>query len=70
MAYKNLKEDLEKIKSYLISKGVSKNEIIASQISTETKYKHKKDDDGFETKEIESYCWNNIYRFSQMMCIR
>ena len=55
-AYKNLKEDLEKIKSYLISKGVSKNEIIASQISTETKYKHKKDDDGFETKEIESYC--------------
>ena len=55
-AYKNLKEDLEKIKSYLVSKGVSENEIIASQISTETKYKYKKDDEGFETKEIESYC--------------
>ena len=55
-AYKNLKEDLEKIKSYLVSKGVSKDEIIASQISTEMKYKHKKDDEGFETKEIESYC--------------
>ena len=54
-AYKNLKEDLAKIKSYLISKGVGEREIIASQISTETKYKYKKDDEGFETKEIESY---------------
>src|SRR3989337_4340240 len=73
-AYKNLKEDLAKIKSYLISKGVGEREIIASQISTETKYKYKKDDEGFETKEIESYCLkqgvqvqsNNVYKITQI----
>lgn len=73
-AYKNLKEDLEKIKSYLVSKGVSENEIIASQISTEMKYKTKKDDEGFETKEIESYCLeqyiqvqsNDVYKITQV----
>ncbi|HHT9121777.1 MAG TPA: SIMPL domain-containing protein [Candidatus Wunengus sp. YC63] len=70
----DLKEDLEKIKSYLISKGVSKDEIIASQISTEMKYKHKKDNEGFELKEIESYCLgqyiqvqsNDVYKITQI----
>src|SRR3990170_5922964 len=41
-AYKNLKEDLDKIKSYLSSKGVGEREIIASQISAETKYFYTK----------------------------
>lgn len=74
-AYKNLKEDLDKIKSYLSSKGVGEREIIASQISTETKYKYKKDDDGFfGTEEIESYCLkqgiqiqsNDVYKVTQI----
>jgi hypothetical protein len=53
---------------------VSKDEIIASQISTETKYKHKKDDNGFETNEIESYCLgqyiqvqsNDVYKIARI----
>ena len=52
-AYKRLKEDLAKVKSYLISKGVSEKEIVVSQISTETIY--KKNEEGSNTNEIEAY---------------
>ncbi|HHT9126408.1 MAG TPA: SIMPL domain-containing protein [Candidatus Brocadiia bacterium] len=71
-AYKRLKEDLEKVKSYLISKGVSENELIASQISTETIY--KKNERGNDTNEIEGYYLkqdiqiqsNNVYEIEQL----
>lgn len=52
--YKNLKTDLEKVKSYLISKGVNEKEIITSQISTATIY--KKNDRGNDTNDIQGYC--------------
>lgn len=61
-AYKMLNEDLEKVRAYLISKGVSENEIIASQISTVTLY--KKNEKGYDTNEIEGY------RLSQNVEIR
>ena len=40
-AYKNLKEDLDKVKAYLISKGVTEKETIISQVTTETIYKKR-----------------------------
>jgi hypothetical protein len=52
-AYKILKEDLEKVRAYLISKGVSEKEILVSQISTETIY--KKNEKGNDTNDIEGY---------------
>ena len=55
-AYKSLKEDLDKIKSYLASKGVAEDEIIISQVSTETIY--KKNDKGYETNDIQWYRLN------------
>ncbi len=61
-AYKGLKEDLEKVKQYLIAKGVSDNEIIASQISTERIY--KKNEKGNDTNDIEAY------RLSQWVEVR
>ena len=41
-AYKKIKEDLEKVKQYLASKGVSEKEVIISQITTGTVYKKRK----------------------------
>ena len=52
-AFKKLKEDLGNVKQYLISKGIAENEIIVSQISTESLY--KKNEKGGETNEIEAY---------------
>lgn len=53
-AYKNLKADLEKVKSYLISKGVNEKEIITSQVSTAAIY--RKNDKGNDTNDIQGYC--------------
>lgn len=52
-AYKRIKEDLEKVKRYLASKGVNEKDIIVSQISTATIY--KKNEKGNDTNEIEGY---------------
>ena len=40
-AYKSLKDDLEKTKQYLTSKGVKDKELIISPVTTETVYKKK-----------------------------
>jgi len=55
-AYAKLKEDLNKVKAYLASKGVSEKEIIISQISTTTVY--KKNEKGNDTNGIEGYNLN------------
>lgn len=52
-AYKTLKDDLDKVLTYLESKGVRKEEIITSQISTAKIF--KKTPDGKETNDIEAY---------------
>jgi len=52
-AYKSLKENLDKVKGYLVSKGIKENEITFLQIDTETIY--KKNDKGFDTNEVEAY---------------
>ncbi|MCX5711583.1 MAG: SIMPL domain-containing protein, partial [Candidatus Omnitrophica bacterium] len=61
-AYKRLNEDLEKVKNYLTKKGVSENDVIASQITTEKIY--KKNDKGNDTNDIQ---W---YRLSQAIEVR
>jgi hypothetical protein len=61
-SYKKLQEDLEKVKTYLVSKGINEKDIIASQISTEIIY--KKNDKGKDTNEIEAY------RLSQSVEVR
>ncbi|MFH0791238.1 MAG: SIMPL domain-containing protein [Candidatus Omnitrophota bacterium] len=53
-AYKNLKADLEKVKSYLMLKGVNEREIIISQVSTATIY--RKNNTGNDTNDIQGYC--------------
>src|ERR1041385_6168324 len=52
-AYKNLKEDLEKVLSYLETKGINKNEVIVSQISTTKIFKKNKE--GKDTNDLEAY---------------
>jgi len=52
-AYKGLQEDLDKVKRYLASKGVSETETIISQVSTETVY--KKNEKGNDTNDIQGY---------------
>ncbi|MFH1441286.1 MAG: SIMPL domain-containing protein [Candidatus Omnitrophota bacterium] len=52
-AYNKLKEDLDKVKAYLFSKGVDEKEIIVSQISTNKFYKRNKK--GNNTNDIEGY---------------
>ena len=52
-AYQKLNEDLEKIKKYLIDKGINEKEIIASQIATNKIY--KKNEKGNDTNEIQWY---------------
>lgn len=62
LAYKVLKDDLGKVKTYLINKGANPKEMIISQVSTETIY--KKNEKGNATNEIQ---W---YRLSQNIEIR
>ncbi|MDD5440285.1 MAG: SIMPL domain-containing protein [Candidatus Omnitrophica bacterium] len=52
-AYKELQEDLAKVKAYLASKGVKEQEIIISQVGTETVY--KKNEKGNDTNDIQGY---------------
>jgi len=52
-AYQELQEDLDKVKTYLSSKGVSENETIISQVLTETVY--RKNEKGNDTNDIEGY---------------
>src|SRR3989338_8326445 len=52
-AYKNLKDDLDKVKAYLVSKGVIEKETIISQVITETVY--KKNEKGNDTNDIQGY---------------
>jgi hypothetical protein len=51
--YRKLNEDLEKIKKYLVGKGINEKEIIISQISTSKIY--KKNEKGYDTNEIQWY---------------
>lgn len=52
-AYKALKEDLEKVQAYLVSKGIKKEEVIINQISTTKIFKKSKE--GKETNDVEAY---------------
>ena len=52
-AYKSLAEDLDKVKAYLVSKGVNEKEIVISQVTTETVY--KKNEKGNDTNDIQGY---------------
>jgi len=52
-AYKKLKEDLEKVKKYLVAKGVSEKEIIIDQIAIKTVY--KKNEKGNDTNDLQDY---------------
>ena len=52
-AYKSLKDDLEKTKQYLTSKGVKDKELIISPVTTETVY--KKNEKGNDTNDIQGY---------------
>lgn len=61
-AYKKLSEALEKVRNYLISKGISDKEIIVSQITTEIIY--RKNEKGNDTNDIQ---W---YRLSQGVEVR
>lgn len=61
-AYKNLKEDLAKVKEYFKAKGVNEDEVTLSPISTETVY--KKNEKGNDTNDIEGY------RLKQSIAIR
>ena len=61
-AFKELKEDLKKVKRYLFLKGVKNNEMKVSQVSTRVIY--KKNEKGYDTSEIEGY------RLSQSIEVR
>lgn len=52
-AYKKLAEGLDKVKKYLLTKGVSEKEIIISQVSTSKIY--KKNEKGNDTNDIQWY---------------
>ena len=52
-AYKQLSDSIPKIKQYLISKGISENEMTISSIATTTL--KKQDANGAETSEITGY---------------
>ena len=52
-AYKELGEDLMKVKQYLAGQAVAEREILVRQIETETIY--KKNEKGNSTNEIEGY---------------
>ena len=52
-AYKTLQEDLNKVKVYLISKGVNEKEIVVYPVITATVY--KKNEGGNDTNDIQGY---------------
>lgn len=52
-AFSSLQNDLEIVRAYLVSKGISPKEIIVSQINTMVLY--KKNEKGYDTNEIEGY---------------
>ncbi|MDP8216614.1 MAG: SIMPL domain-containing protein [Candidatus Kaelpia imicola] len=52
-AYAQLKDDLKKVKAYLLLKGIKENEIVVSQVKNATLY--KKTEEGHNTNEIEGY---------------
>ncbi len=52
-AYKKIQETLLKVKTYLLSKGVSEKEMIVDRIVTTEIYKKSKE--GKDTNEVESY---------------
>ena len=52
-AYASLKSDLQKIKSYLKSKGVVEEDIVISSVTTATVY--KKNEKGNDTNDIQYY---------------
>lgn len=51
--YRKLQEDLNKVKSYLASKGIKNDELIVSQVDTEVLY--KKNEKGNDTNQAEGY---------------
>ena len=53
VAFDKLKNDLKKVKDYLLSTGVKEDEIIVSQVDTDVLY--KKNEKGHDTNEIEGY---------------
>jgi len=57
-AYSSIQEDLKKVKSYLLSKGIKEDEIVVSQIETEILY--KKNEKGNNTNEIEGYLLSQV----------
>jgi uncharacterized protein len=54
--YTQLKRDLEKVKAYLLSKGIKEDELVVSQVGTYILY--KKTEEGHDTNEIEGYLVN------------
>ena len=52
-AYKELKKDLEKVKKYLVSRGLKENEIMVYQIITKPVF--KKNEKGNNTSDIQGY---------------
>lgn len=52
-AFKNLEEDLTKVKNYLLSKGIKEDEIVVSQVNTKVLY--KKNEKGHDTNDIKGY---------------
>jgi uncharacterized protein len=52
-AFDKLGKDLQAVKRYLLSKGVKEEEIIVSQVNTNTLY--KKNEKGYDTNQIEGY---------------
>jgi hypothetical protein len=52
-AYESLKKDLEKVRNYVLSEGFTNDEIVVSQVYTETLY--KKNIKGYDTNKIEPY---------------
>ncbi|MDD4183592.1 MAG: SIMPL domain-containing protein [Candidatus Omnitrophica bacterium] len=55
-AFNALKNDLQEVKDYLVSKGVKDDEIIVSQIGTTVLY--RKNEKGTDTNQIEEYVLN------------
>jgi uncharacterized protein len=53
VAYKQLKEDLVKVKKYLVAKGVDEKNILVYQVGTTTLY--KKNEKGNDTSDIQGY---------------
>jgi len=53
LAFDQLKEDLNRVKEYLISSGISVEEIVVEPVVTEVLY--KKTEKGYDTNEVEGY---------------